>query len=291
MTGTRRKRASSIIAVWISVLMLPVFLYGADKDGHKVTIRGMQSLFGPYSAAASLVKVSPKIDGDITESAWNAADPLPLVFIDERSPGTPRSRTEVRIACDADNLYIAFYCRELNYRFGKEKFKKDDRTILQGHYTGVIINTGSKTGNRYFLLASTGRGTAFTAARTSDAEAWDSSWDPEGLEVKCDHYIEHWSAEYKIPLSVALKDLPKLIGINFVRSRFIVNKKKPPKPDMSYCNFLHAFRPFFPVQGDRKEKELLPAVQNLDPLIFARADRPLFAKLGYMSEKSVKIQK
>lgn len=63
------------------------------------------------SLRAVRIKNPPKIDGILSDPAWNNADPFTNFRMVEPDPGAqPTERTKLMVVYDKDNLYIGIYC-------------------------------------------------------------------------------------------------------------------------------------------------------------------------------------
>ncbi|MEE2658958.1 MAG: DUF5916 domain-containing protein [Candidatus Latescibacterota bacterium] len=140
----------------------------------------------------------PLIDGDLNEVAWQSA-PVCAAFR-QREPiegGEPSERTEVRVLFDADKLYFAVRCFDVEpHRITATQLRRDSDigdddnvfVILDTYNNrrgGFLFNTNPLGARRDAILMDEGR---------SRNEAWDAIWESVG---RID--AEGWTAEIAIP--------------------------------------------------------------------------------------------
>jgi len=186
------------------------------------------------SIEAVSVPDGPKLDGDLSDSAWSMANAIES-FV-QRDPGywVPVSeRTIARIIYDKDALYFGFECFSSNMpglvannlRRDSEIWGDDNVQILLDTYndrqTGFFFFVNPLGARRDLMLSDEGR---------SYNENWDCNW-----EVKTAKYEDRWTAEVKIPFDqLRFKNDGKMVwGINMARyipakneeSQFVVGRK------------------------------------------------------------------
>lgn len=242
-----------------------------------VNSRGLSAAAGSPAAVVALMKKLPLIDGEIQiDPAWRSIPKHDMMFVDEWAPGTPRERTRIQLGCDENNLYIAFNCKLVRGGRGGRGRKKDDPKIINGGYTGVVLDLGpGKKENRYFAILMTGYGVTYTAARAAESEKWDTSWELPGLEVGVTSYVTRWTGELKVPLDGDLKDIPRMIGANFLRSHW---RGATPPTDYRFFNVVYAWKQLLHVEN-RKQKQMAQVIYTLDPVRAAKAGRDFFGRL------------
>lgn len=156
-----------------------------------------------------------RLDGRLSEEVWSLAQPISDFTQQEPvEGGQPSERTEVRVAYDAQNLYIGAMIFDdpegvLAYQKARDaSLGTDDRfmwmldTFLDGR-TGYVfeINAAGLMGD---AILGGGNG----------GKAWDGIW-----EVRTERLPDGWSAEVRIPFKTLNFD-PTLDswGINFQRT-------------------------------------------------------------------------
>jgi Domain of unknown function (DUF5916)/Carbohydrate family 9 binding domain-like len=150
-----------------------------------------------YTTTSIGATESPKIDGDLTEAAWDLVDWTSDYVEFEPDNGTePTEQTKMKILYDEKNLYVAFKC-----------FQKDPTTIerrmgrrddFPGDWVEINIDSygDDRTGFSFTASASGVKGDEFI----SNNGNFDASWNPIWyLETKIDE--DGWTAEMRIPLS------------------------------------------------------------------------------------------
>jgi len=179
---------------------------------------------GPSAPVLSALRLSEgdrvELDGKILEAVWQRAVPIDDFVQQEPVEGaSPSERTEIRVAFDADDLYIAamFYDDPegiLAYQRQRDAgLGTDDRfmwildTFLDGR-TGYFfeINPAGLMGDG-IISGGGGRGGGVS-------KAWDGIW-----EARTARRADGWSAEIRIPFRT-LNFNPELDawGINFQRT-------------------------------------------------------------------------
>ncbi len=279
----------SIVSLLLAFL-LSASLFGADtipehrpreqnvsSASGSVNARGLSAVAGSPAAVVRKMKTVPAVDGEIQiDPAWRNIPRLDMMFVDEWAPGTPRERTRIQLGCDDNNLYIAFNCKLVRGARGGKGRKKDDPQIINGGYTGIVLDLGpERKSNRYIAILMTGYGVTYTASRAADDAAWDTSWELPGLEAAVVPYVTRWTGEIKIPLDGDLKDIPRLIGANFLRSHW---KGSKPPADYRFLNVVYAWKQLVHVKN-RKQKEMTQVIYTLDPVRAAKAGRDFFGRL------------
>lgn len=281
------------VALCLSAVAVSGAHPAAAGETERITIRGVQAVLGEHAMLAPTVKEAPVIDGDIMEPAYRQAPMVNLHFIDERTPGYPRSHTHCRMVSHGGALHVGFECRELRQSLKKSDLAADDKKIFQGSFVGLALDLGAGKEHRYVIVLSSPFGVTYTAAAKDGAEAWDTTWNPDGLTAVARHYADRWFLEMKLPLKGALADLPKLTLANLFRKR--LNRgaaklfssdvryrrkfKADPVKKLSFYNYYHSARPLLSAAKDRKEDQVFDGVPYLKPMIFAKAGVPFFAPL------------
>ncbi|TVR13907.1 MAG: hydrolase [Balneolaceae bacterium] len=159
------------------------------------------------------------LDGKMTESFWGAITPITNFTQQEPIEGAePTERTEIYIAYDASNLYIAAILYDSNpdgiLAFQKRRNQglgTDDRFMM-------ILDTFNDGRNAYFFetnpAAIRGDGLLTVGQGINLNKAWDGIWD-----VRTTITEEGWIAEFVIPFR-SLDFDPEVAawGINFQRT-------------------------------------------------------------------------
>ena len=197
-----------------------------------------------YSIQPTTNKI--KIDGVLSESVWTTSQVAK--DFKKKYPndiGDPKSKTEVRVSYDNENLYFAFKV----YDSGTAIIKGLKRDI--GHDgndgIGIILDPQNRKTNGFYFVVNALNVQSEDQLSNSfeDGPSW--SWDSKWFSATKD-YGSFWVAEIMIPLKSIRYD-PKQInwGINFVRidaknNEYSAWTKVPPNfrsYDLGYLGLLH----------------------------------------------------
>ena len=139
----------------------------------------------------------PKIDGDLSDAAWNVVEWSSDYTEFEPDVGTaPTQQTKMKITYDAKNLYVAFYCLESDQtKLEKRLGRRDD---FPGDWVEINIDSynDDRTGFSFTASASGVKGDEFI----SNNGNFDSSWNPIWYLATAQNE-GGWTAEMRIPLS------------------------------------------------------------------------------------------
>jgi hypothetical protein len=170
---------------------------------------------------------TPVIDGKLTESFWQ--NPVTRFFGPKGAPSAVES-TAFLFAHDADNLYLAAWCRETKPDSIVAKAVKHDDAVYGEDCVGYFIQPDTGKGDIYQIYFNP-KGVAFdqkitvTADGTTNADrAWNGTY-----EVKIASGADYWSMEARIPLAIlGIKPdtqglMPGTFGLNFRRKQKRLN--------------------------------------------------------------------
>ncbi len=163
-----------------------------------------------------------KIDGVLDDAAWSDAA-LMKDFIEKfpRNGGLAQSKTEVRIAYDKDNLYVAATC--FTTRPYIATTLKRDVSLINNDGLSLIIDPVNAKSNGY-SFGCTAYGVQSEATIAVGAGELNFEWDTKWFsEVK--QYDDRYTIEMMIPLRVIrYSDGKNEWGINFIRSDLKTNE-------------------------------------------------------------------
>lgn len=165
---------------------------------------------------------SVRIDGRLDEAVWQQA-PVAGGFLQRtpRNGAAPSQRTEVRVAYDAQALYVGVRAFDtapdsIAQQLGR---RDDDEIYSDRFYVGFDSYGDRRTA---FVFGVSPRGVLSDVYVFNDTEAdpsWDGVWN-----VAAQVDAQGWTAEYRIPLSQLRYDVRpdgigavRAWGINFVR--------------------------------------------------------------------------
>ena len=193
-------------ATLIILLILPPTLSGQEPqtNGRVVT--------------ATYIESTITIDGNLTEPAWETAQPAEDFIQKDPEEGKPATeRTVVRVLYDKENLYIGAYCYD---RTPKQivihditrdfvPLQEDQFVILLDTFhdkrNGLVLITTPKGGQRDNQFLNEGRDVNVN---------WDGVW-----YVESRIHENGWTAEFSIPFKTLRfhKENVQVWGINFYR--------------------------------------------------------------------------
>lgn len=141
---------------------------------------------------------APKIDGYITEEAWEAVDWAGDFTQWMPSNGaSPSQATEFKIIYDDNYLYVAIKALDsVPEEIVKRMSRRDG---FQGDFVEINIDSYHDYLTAYSFSA-TAAGVKGDEKITQDGENWDDTWDPIWY-LKTSSNDKGWIAEFKIPLT------------------------------------------------------------------------------------------
>lgn len=155
----------------------------------------------------------PTIDGKLDDKVWAEVEPVSS-FLSPDGVHKAKYQTEVRLACDAENLYLAFRCHEPNMSGLVARVARRDGPAFDDDSVEIFIDTNLDRKTYYQF--------AFNAnAFVYDGKTIDSRWNGEHT-AKAGREAAAWTLEVAIPwktLAVTDLKLPAKMGLEFVRNR------------------------------------------------------------------------
>ncbi|PWL39579.1 hypothetical protein DKG77_01725 [Flagellimonas aquimarina] len=190
-----------------------------------VSLNG-QTIFEPpidkISVSATFTGNSVKIDGELTETAWEEAKVLTnFIQIEPNQGETSQFNTFVRVLYDEQNLYIGAFCEDLE---GKKGVRVPDLArdfSFRTNDTFAIGIDGFLDERNSITIATNPYGTQKDYLSFDDT-FFDARWN--GLwKVRTSITDKGWYAEFQIPWKTLryneTGDTSSKWGINFVRQR------------------------------------------------------------------------
>ena len=177
-----------------------------------------KSAEGRLTMAATRTTSEIKVDGALDEDVWKTAPPVSGFVQSEPKEGAAATEdTEVRLAYDADSLYIAAYCHDrdpgkLMVAALRKDFKEDEQDSF-----GIALDTFKDRRNGYIFYTNPEGAKADQQFANEGREvnaSWDAVWWVATRKVE-----DGWIAEIRIPFK-ALRFEPSdnsTWGINFSR--------------------------------------------------------------------------
>lgn len=197
---------------------------GAPVSAFRIPL-ALLCLFFAMSAApafaqitAKLVDLPIKLDGSLTEKAWESAEVISDFTQRELTEGAPPSeRTEVRIIYNKDTLYIGAKCFDSEPdKILHRELKWDTVLNIGDDAFAVLIDTyHDKRMGFAFVVNPNGARDDFTFLSDKDANyQWDGIWDVAARVTD-----DGWSCEIEIPFKTLRFPITEQQewGINFAR--------------------------------------------------------------------------
>ncbi|MCC7418216.1 MAG: carbohydrate binding family 9 domain-containing protein [Acidobacteria bacterium] len=164
-----------------------------------------------------------RVDGALDDEAWEHATPVSGFLQSEPAEGQPATQqTEVRIAYDQNNLYIAAFCRD-DSPLVITDIRKDFGTGDQDTFEVIIDTFGDH--NNGFIFATNPEGARSDSQVTNEGREVNTSWDAV-WNVRTRKVDQGWTIEMGIPFrSLRFEGgVEKVWGINFSRRLRRVNE-------------------------------------------------------------------
>ncbi|MFC1651291.1 DUF5916 domain-containing protein [Candidatus Latescibacterota bacterium] len=166
------------------------------------------------------IEESIRLDGRVTENAWQNAQVIDTFTQQELTEGAPASeKTEVRFLYDDDNLYVSFICFDSEPDKIVHKELKRDGILRFDDRIDLVLDTYNDSRMGYFFATNPNGamvdGTIQAVGNQPMNTNWDGIWD-----VRSHIGDFGWSCEIVIPLKTLRfpeKDV-QIWGVNFQRS-------------------------------------------------------------------------
>ena len=208
------------------------------KKPARHSVRVLAILMGLFVLSAVLraeelkavrVKEGPKVDGLLTDPAWQSASAIIGFHMVEPRPGEdPSEKTEARVLYDDASLYIGVYCHDSEpARISANTMAHDSGNVQSnmgyGHspqtasddVVRVLLDPFQDKRNAYlFFVNSRGaRGEGLVYAGSSSLN-WDGIWEAESRRLG-----DGWSTEIRIPFkTISFRPGLTVWGLNIERT-------------------------------------------------------------------------
>ena len=181
----------------INYAWLPILFFFGNISAQETETTSQNFPKRSYTTVPIGAKEAPKIDGELTEPAWNLVEwTTDYVEFEPDNATPPTEQTKMKILYDEKNLYVAFKCYQKNpATIEKRMGRRDD---FPGDWVEINIDSygDDRTGFSFTASASGVKGDEFI----SNNGNFDGSWNPIWyLSTKIDN--DGWTAEMRIPLS------------------------------------------------------------------------------------------
>ena len=157
--------------------------------------------FSNYHPSAVATRINPhdapKIDGDVSDEAWQKAPLIDQFYQVEPNAGSaPTRRTVARVLYDANALYVSFYCYTPSPEHLVAGAKARDTNVEVGEFVRLYLDPGLTRRNGYAFSVNPrgGRLDALVQNNSSYLDRWNTIWDAKVKIVK-----DGWTVEMKIP--------------------------------------------------------------------------------------------
>jgi hypothetical protein len=198
-------------------------IFGTDgSESYKATVARMRDMALKLGAASKLAE-PVKVDGVLDEPVWKSADVLSN-FVIWGGTGKAEEKTQVRLAHDGKNLYVALECFQDTSNLVAESPERDGSTWKDDSVEMFVSRDMNAVPFAQFIINAKGaffdqfdqNGQDDYATRL--AYNFDASW-------KSKVYPDKWTAEVRIPLKELGVDPAKqpLLRMNFVRNAHVGN--------------------------------------------------------------------
>lgn len=222
-----KKVIAHIILKIIPQVIVILFLQGANAQ--------VPDTLSKHLPAVRL-KGTIKIDGDVSDSAWNNA-PVAKNFVEENPnnnrPENYASRTEVKILYDDYYIYIGGYCHENTSDSVQRELVGRD-AIGSNDFVGVIFDTYyDKINASGFYVTPLGEQLDAKYSNTNgEDKSWNAVWDSEAKIVS-----DGWTFEMRIPYSaLRFSKNTKVWGLQINRKRSKLSQQLNWNPILATVN-------------------------------------------------------
>ncbi|MBE3112015.1 MAG: carbohydrate binding family 9 domain-containing protein, partial [Acidobacteria bacterium] len=202
------------------------------------SVRVLAMIIGLFVLSAALhaeeikavrVKEGPKVDGLLTDPAWQSASAITGFRMVEPRPGEdPSEKTEARVLYDDTSLYIGVYCHDGEPgRISANTMAHDSGNVQSnmgyGHspqtasddVVRVLLDPFQDKRNAYvfFVNSRSARGEGLVYAGSSSLN-WDGIWEAESRRLE-----DGWSTEIRIPFkTISFRPGLTVWGLNIERT-------------------------------------------------------------------------
>jgi Domain of unknown function (DUF5916)/Carbohydrate family 9 binding domain-like len=170
-----------------------------------------------YKITAQSTKEAIKIDGDLSEPIWKNAQKITNFWLKwPRDGEQAKDQTEIQIAYDETNLYIAATCFDEG-PFIIQSLKRDAK-YWSSDGIAVMIDPANRATNGYFFGSTPdgvqSEGLVVDGNDDSPDFTWDNKW-----RVETKKFAGGWTTEFAIPFRILRFENGKTDwGINFIRN-------------------------------------------------------------------------
>jgi hypothetical protein len=164
--------------------------------------RSLNDAISSFRVAIPILAASPalELDGQATEEFWSAASELHLQALKNHPVDAPRLRSTVRLAQDAEHIYMFYHCAEPELAgMVATQREFDDQEIWIDNGLEIFINPSGDR-KHYFQFIINSLGCVSDASRTCLGKKTIGDWSWNGnLRVKIAIVDGAWQAEIVLP--------------------------------------------------------------------------------------------
>ena len=154
----------------------------------------------------------PIIDGKLDDPVWQMVAAISLNYT--ATGGDPAQPTEVYLAHDAQNLYIAYRCRERRVSDIRAKMTAHDGAVFYEDSVEFFLDPQGQAKDYYHFAMNT-LGTKY------ESLVYDPNYNPD-WQGACAKETDAWTAEIAIPFAaLRATTLPAIWRANFCRNRAV----------------------------------------------------------------------
>lgn len=157
--------------------------------------------FNTYRPTTQAVRIehsqAPKIDGDLSDPAWEKAKPIDAFYqIEPKGGDTASERTVVRILYDREALYFSFYCYDSQPDKIPLGAKTRDTNVQTGDFVRIYLDPTMTRRNGYTfeVNAVAGRADSLLSNNGEPLYNWNTLWAAKTKRVS-----DGWTVEIMIP--------------------------------------------------------------------------------------------
>jgi hypothetical protein len=188
--------------IWRAARRLGVWLAGACAVGANCAWAAPSGIdFSTYRPTTPATRIetseSPKLDGDLSDPAWQKASIIDKFYQLEPHPGEPGTeRTLVRVLYDKNALYVSFYCYDSDPKNIPLGAKTRDTNVNIGDFVRLYLDPGLTRRNAYDFEVNAlgGRADALIPNNYGMLYEWNTIWAAKTKRVD-----DGWTVEIMIP--------------------------------------------------------------------------------------------
>ncbi|MFO1186241.1 MAG: carbohydrate binding family 9 domain-containing protein [Alphaproteobacteria bacterium] len=184
--------------------------------------------FNTYRPTTQAVRVehaeAPKIDGDLSDAAWEKAKPIDAFYqIEPKGGETASERTVVRILYDREALYFSFYCYDSQPDKIPLGAKTRDTNVQNGDFIRVYLDPtmSRRNGYTFEVNAVGGRADSLLNNNGEPLYEWNTLW-----AAKTKRVAGGWTVEIMVPFRSISYDAKRADwGLDLYRRMYRISER------------------------------------------------------------------